>query len=186
MINYMQTVASQYGNSPRMLSLLQSMNSSVDPVNDIDNFYSAIYDIDTANSYGLDLWGRIIGIGRVMSATAIAKYLGFEEGQTSANDYLSFGFGTLFTGNLQGSLTLADSAYRLLLKIKAISNIQGKSIPQINNMMTILFPNNKVWVSIPSKKVVKINSTTPFTQTEAALLLYSSTFFRPTGTEITL
>ena len=50
-----QTVLSQYANSPVLLSLIDSFSDAIDRQSDIDAFYRAVWDLTTANSYGLDV-----------------------------------------------------------------------------------------------------------------------------------
>ena len=64
MNNVLQTVTSQYGNSPTLLALFESLNAAVDPSADIDNFITRIWQIDSAQGFGLDIWGRIVGVSR--------------------------------------------------------------------------------------------------------------------------
>jgi hypothetical protein len=61
-----QTVVSQYGNSPTILALIESFNAAVDPSADIDNFYAWVWDVATAQGFGLDIWGRIVGVSRTV------------------------------------------------------------------------------------------------------------------------
>ena len=66
MKNYTETIISQYGNSPAILSLIDSFNSAVEPYADIDNFYVWVWDVSTAQGFGLDIWGRIVGVSRTI------------------------------------------------------------------------------------------------------------------------
>ena len=66
MNNWTETVASQYGNSPTILSLIESFNSAVDPSSDIDSFLTYIFDIATTQGFGLDIHGRIVGVSRTI------------------------------------------------------------------------------------------------------------------------
>jgi len=61
-MNLEQTIVSQYGNSPRILAIVQGMNTNIDPYRDIDGFYNAIFNVATANLFGLAIWSRIVGI----------------------------------------------------------------------------------------------------------------------------
>ncbi len=70
MIDVNKTIASQYGNSPTILSLIGSFNAAVDPSADIDNFLTHIWQVDTANGVFLDqVWGRIVGVLRTIQTT---------------------------------------------------------------------------------------------------------------------
>lgn len=62
MIDVERTIASQYGNSTTILALINGMNENIDPREDIDNFYDTIFNVSTANLFGLSIWSRIVGI----------------------------------------------------------------------------------------------------------------------------
>lgn len=64
MRNVEQTIISQYGNSATISALIRNMDEYLDPTADIDNFYSYIWDVSQAQGFGLDIWGRIVGIER--------------------------------------------------------------------------------------------------------------------------
>ena len=64
MNNVRQTIISQFQNSPTMRRLIENQNEAIDPSNDIDNFYSCAWSIDTAFGVYLDIWGRVVGINR--------------------------------------------------------------------------------------------------------------------------
>ena len=68
MINVEETIISQYGNSPTILALIQGMNDNIDPSADIDNFYTLIFDVNTANLFGLSIWSRIVGLPQSLIA----------------------------------------------------------------------------------------------------------------------
>ena len=76
--DWRQTIISQYANSPRMLGLIEGFTDAVDVAARMDAFYSDIWDLDTATGYGLDVWGRIVGVGRVLQV-ATSDYFGFAE-----------------------------------------------------------------------------------------------------------
>jgi hypothetical protein len=66
MENVEQTIISQYGNSPTIVSLIASFNAAVDPTSDINNFLTHVWDVNTAQGFGLDIWGRIVGVSRTI------------------------------------------------------------------------------------------------------------------------
>ncbi len=69
MMNVSQTIISAYGNSPTLLSMINAMNAAIDPSVDIDNFYAWIWSVDSAQGFGLDIWGRIVGVSRTIPTT---------------------------------------------------------------------------------------------------------------------
>jgi hypothetical protein len=109
MENVQQTVISQYGNSPTMSALINSFNLAVEANVDIDNFYDWIWNIDTAQGFGLDIWGRIIGVSRILDI------------------------------EIAGSNILPDYAYLLLLQLKAARNIWSGTIADTYNIFNALF-----------------------------------------------
>jgi len=78
MMNLEQTIVSQYGNSPRILAIVQGMNTNIDPYRDIDGFYNAIFNVATANLFGLAIWSRIVGIPQSL-ITSLGTYLNDED-----------------------------------------------------------------------------------------------------------
>ncbi|MCW4592422.1 DUF2612 domain-containing protein, partial [Gluconacetobacter entanii] len=97
MDNVQQTVISQYANSPTLCTLIDAWNQCIDPTAEIDSFYNLIWNVQTAQGYGLDVWGRIVGISRVLTITE-DLFWGFgEAGNTSA---APFGQGPFYNGSV--------------------------------------------------------------------------------------
>jgi hypothetical protein len=68
-------IQSQYSASRRLLAMTGSFQDVLDPTVDIDLFYKRIFNILTAEGYGLDNWGRILGIARVISDEGVSLTL---------------------------------------------------------------------------------------------------------------
>lgn len=133
-----QTVISQYANSPVLLALLRRLNTAIDQGANIEAFYSGVWDLRTATGYGLDVWGRIVGVNRVLRVP-LGGFFGFRE----ATDALTFGEGIWAgRGTLTSNYALADDAFRRLIFAKAALNITDGSIPSINAALMILFPDH--------------------------------------------
>lgn len=133
MQNVEQTIISQYGNSPVLNQLIQNMNAYLDPAADIDAFYDNIWNIETAVGYGLDVWGTIVGVGRQLLIPN-AEYFGFSQASLQP-----FGQAPFYSGPTAGSYLLSDAAYRLLILVKALSNISDASVPSYNRLLQNLF-----------------------------------------------
>ena len=139
MRDFDRTIISQYSSSPVICQLITNLNSVIDPNYNLQNFYDLLWNIDTAVGYGLDVWGRIVGIGRVIKISS-GRFFGFEE----ANSAVITGFNVAPFYNGQpttSNFTLADESYRLLIFAKAAANITDGSIPAINQILLNLFPN---------------------------------------------
>ena len=185
MINFKQTVISEYGNSPILLSMIQTMQDCIDPRIDIDAFYNTVWNINTAQGFGLDIWGEIVGVGRVLNVQPVGEYLGFAEGQSILADYQTFGYGVFYTGPISGALALSDDAFRTLILVKALSNISDGSANSYNKLLTLLF-NQKVY----SKEIGPMAAQYVFTHAlqpyEVAILAEASVIPRPAGVTITI
>ncbi len=132
--DYAPTIISQYANSPTILTLIEDFAECVDPTIDINNFFDTIFNVLTAVGFGLDIWGRIVGVGRVFPIDA-AIYLGFEGGSG-----VGFGQGIWYGGpGNTSNFSLSDDAYRSLILTKAMSNITDGSIPSLNMILQALF-----------------------------------------------
>lgn len=139
MKNFEQTIISQYANSSAIYSLIESMNQWIDPRNDINNFYNMIWNIDTARGFGLDIWGKIVVIGRTIKVLGTDNTFGFKTGYT-AQDFRPFGQAPFSSSENRFSYyTMADSAYRSLIMIKAMINIIYATAPAINALLSKLF-----------------------------------------------
>lgn len=133
------TVLSQYANSEILMQLVVDMAQYCDPTANYDAFYDFIWNVDTAQGRGLDIWGRIVNVSRTLEVPA-GDYLGFAE---AAGDGINaFGVAPLYVGApLTQNYNLTDDAYRLLIIAKAMLNITDCSIPAINQILLNLFPN---------------------------------------------
>lgn len=134
------TVLSQYANSPVVTALVDYFAQWLDPASRFDNFYSLLWNIDTAQGFGLDVWGRILGVNRVLQVPT-GEFLGFE----SDDQAKPFGYGILYGGaRSTDNVALTDAAYRTLLLAKAALNITDASTPAINEILLSLFGNGYV------------------------------------------
>ena len=132
-----QTIISQYSNSPVINSLIDSFNAAVDPRANLDAFYNLIWNVATAEGRGLDIWGRIVGVQRVLQVAA-GVYFGFAE--AADNSETPFNQAPFYVGApATSNYALTDDAFRTLIYAKAYANISDGSIPSINNILMTLF-----------------------------------------------
>jgi hypothetical protein len=132
------TVISQYADSDRLIGIISSFNAAMDMTENLDNLYDFCWNVLTAVGYGLDCWGRIVGVGRALSFPGSVSYLGFEEAGSS---WTGFGQGILFSdGGTTTNFQLSDADFRLLILAKAAANITDGSIASFNAILLALFP----------------------------------------------
>jgi len=133
-----RTVISQYANSKILTTLITNFFGYIDQTKNFDDFFDLIWNVDTAVGYGLDVWGRIVGVNRILKVSVPGSYFGFEE----ATDTVGFNQAPFYSGSpLTTNYTLSDQAYRSLILTKAMANIAQCSIPALNSMLLSLFPH---------------------------------------------
>jgi hypothetical protein len=135
--DYLDTVMSQFANSPQILQLISTFWAWLDQAPNLDLFFRMIWDIDNAVGYGLDVWGRIVVVGRVVELSTIGLPLGFEEQIFGVG---SFGQGVFYSGGaVTTNYRFSDDAYRKLILAKAMANITDGGITSINAILMALF-----------------------------------------------
>ena len=136
-LDVVDTVASQYANSPSIMQLIWNNVAYFEPNFLFDNFYDWEWNVTTARGYGLDVLGRIVGVNRVIEIANI-DYFGFT-GQSGASG-LPFNQAPFYAGEpLTGNYALSDDAFRALILAKSMSNVCDGSVKGINAIMRFLF-----------------------------------------------
>ncbi len=102
------SIQSQYSASDNMTSVIAGFARMIDPYEEIQSFYDDIFNILSAQGQGLDLWGEIIDIPRIISV------------------------------NDASAMTLDDDHYRALLLYKALANISSSDIATLNKLLQTL------------------------------------------------
>jgi hypothetical protein len=134
--DFWSTVMAQYANSPILTGLIQNMFEYIDPTEWFDDYWSQFMNLPTAYGEGLDVLGRIVGVGRVLRLATV-NYFGFAEASPGS---LPFNVGTFFSGGgATMNFALADDPYRILIMAKALSNISDCSMRSINAILSTLF-----------------------------------------------
>ena len=179
----LQTVISQYTNSPIILALVQSMAQWLDPSVPINLFFDTIWNIDTAVGYGLDVWGRIVGVSRVLQVP-VPGYFGFE-GDTAA---VPFGQGPFYLGGASTTnYALTDEAYRKLIFAKAMLNITSGGIPAINQILLNLFGEyGDVYVTDGLDMTMTYTFPSAISAVDYAIVTQSGVLPKPIGVSFTV
>ena len=134
----------QYGNSPTIQQLVANLKLYFDSESAVNEFYDKIWNIETANTFGLDIWGNIVGIGRYITAESTSKFFGF---QTTNDSFAPFDQAPFYDGKrATTTYRLGDEAYRKLIMVKAMANIVRPNAPTINRMLQYLFDGKRCYV----------------------------------------
>lgn len=137
--NINATLISQYAQSPVLTQLIANAAQYFDQSANWNNFYQYVWNIDSAQYWGLDFWGKVLGVSRYLEIPAEADYLGFQGAGGTASGS-AFDVGVFFDGaTATQTYALPDPDYQTLLYAKAFANICRCCIPVLNQLMRMLF-----------------------------------------------
>lgn len=191
MENVEQTIISQYANSPIILQLISNMNACLDPRANFKAFYDFVWNVDTAQFWGLDIWGRIVGLpnGRLLELGPGVDVFGFANAD-SPPDWAPFNQGTFYSGPSATTVfRLGDDAFRTLILAKALANITATTSQALNRLLRNLFPGRgRCYVQDGGKSNTAVGGMTMtfvfefgLTQIEYAILTQSGVMPHPAG-----
>lgn len=109
------TIISQYANSATLVQMIENFRQQISPDADFQMFYDYIWNIDTAQGFGLDILGRIINLPRQITIPAIYPFT-----------------------VPAGAFSMDDTQYRKALLLKALANISNSSAPEINRILMMM------------------------------------------------
>ena len=139
-------IQSQYGDSPHIKGVIRGYYDYISPQKDIDIIYDKMINIYTAEGYGLDVWGRIVGISReYVAVDEQYNYLGFDNRPYNMDRIETFN-NAPFYKIVNGKIKLEDNAYRTYILIKALINISNVSLNSLNFIFSQLFPDTDIKV----------------------------------------
>ena len=180
--NVLKTVAFQYANSPRILALVQLFSTYLNPGDLIDSFIADVLDMSTAQGYGLDVLGRIVGVTRDIYI-ADTQFFGFKEGAEQPFNQGVFYSGGAYTGTYR----LDDEPFRLIVRAKAAANLSDGSILSLNNILRLLFTDRGNAYVVNNRDMTMIYkfdfSLTPVEQT---IIYQSGILPEPAGVTVTV
>lgn len=173
-----QTLLSQYANSPVITGLVDALAYALDRQAAINAFFQTVWNVDTALGFGLDIWGRIVGVSRALYVSD-SLFLGFSD----SSDAVPFGSGIFWgAGRLTPNFKLSDAAFRRLILAKAALNITDSSIPAINAILRALFPGyGNVYVRDNNDMTLTYVFGAPLSKVDYAIVSQSGALPRPVG-----
>lgn len=185
MENVNETILAQFANSPSLLTIISGFNDAVDPGALINLFYDQVFNPKTAVGWGLDCWGRIVGVGRILNVAA-SGYIGFHEADDNSNTIAGFNYGIFYGG--QGStqnFALTDDAFRSLIFAKAAANISGGSIADLNSILMLLFSEyGNIWVEETSETLMTICHSWQLSSVQTAIIEQTGILCQPSTISI--
>jgi Protein of unknown function (DUF2612) len=128
------------------------MNENIDPCADLDAFYNVVWNVDTAVGFGLDIWGRIVGLptGRYIYTDPVT--------------------------------VLDDDQFRNLILAKALSNISITSSPAFNKLLNFYFAGRgRCYVNDQGNMQMRYTFEFSLQPYEIKILSDPEIFLRPAG-----
>lgn len=146
----------QYESAEKLKKIIQNKQAFLNK--NVKKFWedwsNDVFNIDTANTFGLELWGRLLGVGR-------PSYV--DGGQT---------------------VDFTDDQYRVVIKGRLLLMMSNGSIPSINKYLNYLFPDKPVFaVNYYNMRMSVVFYYTP-TAAEMAIITLDGFLPRPAGVKV--
>jgi len=183
LFNWWNTILSQFANSPVIIGLIDDLTQNLDATPWLSAWYDELWNVLTAQGYGLDVWGRIVGVQRNLPIEPVI-YFGFSNGGVLY--YAPFDQGPLYSGEvLLTNYTLTDQQFLPLILAKAAANIWNGSTAGLNLILRLLFPGQTVYVVDNQNMSINIVFNFALQPWQVAVLLTSNVMPRPSGVAVT-
>lgn len=182
MKDFERTIISQYANSPTLVQLVQNMDSYIDPQANLDAFFDFVWNVDTAQGFGLDVWGKVVGVSRLLQIPGADPIVGFDNPSTP-KDWFPMSFGRFAReGEATIAYVLPDDGYRVLILTKALANISATTAPALNQLLRNLFPGRgRCYVRDLGNMAMQFIFNFALTTVESAILTQSGALPHPAG-----
>lgn len=171
------TVQSQYSASPRILALAGMYWDMLNPGSEIQTMLDDMLNPSTARGYGLDVWGRIVGIKRA-TVPVSGEYLAFDPDPLSNPDGDSWNNAPFNPLTPQGLAT--DTVFRVYVMVKAMMNIGNGSLADINKYFSLMFPDSGIQVIHAGTMIIRVLDYDAVL-TDAAIMALRSIDWVPAG-----
>jgi hypothetical protein len=157
------------------------MNAYLDPRADFDAFFDYVWNVDTAQGFGLDIWGRIVNIRRELQIPNAPVYFGFKDALPGSYPFDEAPF---YDGTPPATQAykLADDAYRKLILTKALANIASSNAPSLNQLLQNMFADRgRCYVNDMGGMQFRYTFEFDLTSQEYAIVTQSGVLPRPAG-----
>lgn len=143
-IDLLQAILWQYDNSTKIRTLIENKNTWYQENQEQfwQDWYTNVFNLQTANIFGLSVWSIILGIPMYINLVPDndQPVFGFNESDGMGgfiNDNENFENGNFSSSNNIITLTLEEQ--RLILRLKYYQLVSRGAIPEINNILRMLF-----------------------------------------------
>ena len=192
-----KTVMRQFSNSATLLQLLADFDQWCDLTQFSAAFLANVWDISQAQGFGLDIWGRILGVTRYLYVTPLplpGQEFGFSNTNaaptpSAGQDWLPWSQGPFFGGSAPSNRViykLSDTDFRKLLLVKAAANIATCDAPSLNALARAMFGTRGKSYVLQGSQPMHMEYHFEFVPTPSELAIIQSGLFpSPAGMTVT-
>lgn len=139
--NILRAILWQYEDAEKLLSLARAKQYFVDKAQSEfwSNWYRDVFNVDTANDFGLSVWSKILEIPLGYEAEAQPDKVAFGFGPYRKNFQPESNFGNR-TGGFQ---SLSVDQKRILIKLRYVQLTHRPSVPIINEALQRIFVDGR-------------------------------------------
>ncbi len=136
-VNLLQALLWEYNDAVNLQALLAAEQEwyTQNQTDFWENWYTDVFDLRTANDFGLAVWAIILGMKLYVNLVADSRETwGFDE------FHANFTRGN-FASAAGGSVPLSTQTSRILLRLRAYQLQSAGCVPEINRMLADVFAN---------------------------------------------
>lgn len=132
-VDLLQAIIWQYNDAERLQSLLESKQAWVNEnqTNFWFNWYKDVFDLRTANDFGLQIWAIILGISFTLKQDVPTVWFGFDG--SGGKNFNNAGF------YLEGTTFLTTEQKRIILQLRYRQMTSKATLKEIQSALTYLF-----------------------------------------------
>ena len=175
----------QYDSTQSLLSIVEQKSAwyQTNQVGFWNSWIADVFDIRTANTFGLNVWGIIVGISRNLTVGTGGGQFGLFGGFNNMPfNSVPFNFGG-WSSSVYGSPSsyqVSNDLYRKMIIAKAMTNVSKNTIPALNAVLSVLFEGRGgIYYVDNHDMTMTLNYNFALTPVDYAIITQSNVLSRP-------
>jgi len=150
MIDITKSIIWQYNDNKPLVGVIENQQAFInkDVTGFFSDFYNNIYNVETANLFGLLIWARILGLKVPAFVTTPSQWFGFNSNATNFN-----------AGYYPSMRSLPVAQLRLLIKLRYIYLTTFANIDNITEQLDKVLPGLKVLDTLKMEVIITYPTT---------------------------
>lgn len=177
-IDILQSVLWQYDKAERLKSLINDKQKFYDDATTEfwEDWYRDVFNVDTANYFGLIIWAIILGCNEYINLTYKLGVKTFGFGESHRNFYqANFSLSSYI-------LTLSKEQLRKVIKAQMYMFNSNGSLYDINKLLVHIFPENKPYARYSTEtNTLTFHFDVPLSEEYLNIVLFSNMLYAPVG-----